>query len=134
VVSVGGVCGVDAGSCPSRRKGTQSCKEVEEDRERERERERERDFTRVGEEGEKKEGQSGSGNDRPSALEANIDECPALLALRNRGERGIALFLLRLRRSFLSSRRCHGEPRAIGPKTATACANSKHVQSAYDDI
>lgn len=35
--------------------------------------------------GEGEEGQSGSGNDRPSALEANIDECPALLALRNRG-------------------------------------------------
>lgn len=45
----------------------------------------ERDFARDGEEEEKeeKEGQSGSGNDRPSALEANIDECPALLALRN---------------------------------------------------
>lgn len=46
------------------------------------------------EEKEKEEGQSGSGNDRPSALEANIDECPALLALRNQQseERGIALF------------------------------------------
>ena len=46
------------------------------------------------EEKEEEEGQSGSGNDRPSALEANIDECPALLALRNQRseERGIALF------------------------------------------
>lgn len=46
------------------------------------------------EEKEEEEGQSGSGNDRPSALEANIDECPALLALRNQQseERGIALF------------------------------------------
>lgn len=49
---------------------------------------------------EEEEGQSGSGNDRPSALEANIDECPALLALlallalrnQRREERGIALF------------------------------------------
>lgn len=30
---------------------------------------------------------SGSGNDRPPALEANIDECPALLALRSKNER-----------------------------------------------
>ena len=69
----------------------------------ERERERERECTRetekeraesLPEEKEEEEGQSGSGNDRPSALEANIDECPALLALRNQRseERGIALF------------------------------------------
>lgn len=49
---------------------------------------------------EEEEGRSGSGNDRPSALEANIDECPALLALRNRALRPTLESLLFL--SFFS--------------------------------
>lgn len=77
---------------------------LEDVREAEREKERERGTSAretekrrvesLPEEKEEEEGQSGSGNDRPSALEANIDECPALLALRNQQseERGIALF------------------------------------------
>lgn len=59
-----------------RREKKRAAKRTEEDRAR-----KDRETLR----GERvEEGQSGSGNDRPSALEANIDECPALLALRNR--------------------------------------------------
>lgn len=92
-VSVGGVCvvGVDAGSCveveEKERKKERVCVRERKTKGRCELRRRgrpsetekiERDFARRGGE-EEEEGQSGSGNDRPSALEANIDECPALL-------------------------------------------------------
>lgn len=65
----------------------------------------------------RKKTKSGSGNDRPSALEANIDECPALLALRSDAseEPGIALFPLPLSNPpchpFFALRRTFGDRR-----------------------
>jgi len=94
---------------------------------------KERERERGGGEGEKKEGQSGSGNDRPSALEANIDECPALLALRNRGNvESLSFCCDSVARFFLEAL-----PRTIGAKTATCayicCANSNDGLKCTDD-
>lgn len=74
-------------------------------REREREREKRKAESLPEEKEEEEEGRSGSGNDRPSALEANIDECPALLALRNRALRPTLESL-----SFSSSPFCFSFP------------------------